>query len=80
MKLFYQCEQCEYYIQHYSISEGRIWKVYCGHCKFNNKKKISSLRECVYFKPISEEEQNKQKEQHILGVFKQINISLKYLK
>jgi hypothetical protein len=26
------CQNCQYYRQHYGISGGRIYKVFCGHC------------------------------------------------
>lgn len=56
MKAFYRCEHCQHYIQHYNISEERIWKVGCGHCKCRDKDLKPSLRDCKYFKPINEQE------------------------
>ena len=26
------CQSCKYYHQHYGISGGRIYRVFCGHC------------------------------------------------
>ena len=28
------CGNCQYYRQHYGISDGRIYRVFCGHCTF----------------------------------------------
>lgn len=27
------CRECKEYVQHYGIFDGKIRKVYCGHCK-----------------------------------------------
>ena len=79
-KVFYQCEHCEHYIQHYNISEERIWKVGCGHCKCRDKDLKPSLRDCKYFKPINEQEVIEQKQQHSLEVLKEVEMTLKHLK
>lgn len=26
------CHNCDHYFQHYTISNGRFCRVYCGHC------------------------------------------------
>ena len=80
VKLFYQCEHCVHYIQHYNISEDRIYKVGCGHCKCRDKNLKPSLRDCKYFTQRTEKEQTKEKEQHSLKVLKEIEKTLKHLK
>lgn len=32
------CQSCKYYRQHYAISDGRIFRVFCGHCTFGRVK------------------------------------------
>lgn len=87
MNLFYQCEHCEYYIQHYNITQGRICKVNCGYCKYRDKEKKASLRDCKYFKQINKEEKDKQNqeyfqqyEKHIFKILHRIEKSLKCFK
>lgn len=45
------CDDCEYFIQHYSFQNGIASKVFCGHCsKRGSRYKFSSLRkECQFY-------------------------------
>lgn len=79
-KPFYQCEHCIHYIQHYNISEDRIYRVACGHCKCKDKDLKPSLRDCKYFKQKVETEQMKEKEELCLKVLKEVEKTLKHLK
>ena len=29
-----RCKHCKYYLQHYTFVDGRIVRVYCGHCTY----------------------------------------------
>ena len=79
-KPFYQCEHCVYYIQHYSISKDRIYKVGCGHCKCKDKDLKPSLRDCRFFIQRIEVDEHKENQEHTLKVLKEIEKTIKYLK
>ncbi len=79
-KAFYQCEHCVYFTQHYNISDDRIYKVGCGHCKCKDKDLKPSLRDCKFFKQELEEDTRKEKEEHCLKVLKEVEATIKYLK
>ena len=34
------CRDCENYLQHYTLIDGKLGKVYCGHCKRFMKRRI----------------------------------------
>ena len=36
-----QCKDCQSYIQHYALIEGKIVRIFCGHCihKWSRKKR-----------------------------------------
>ena len=34
-----QCGSCKYFQQHYTLSKGRLIRVYCGRCLFGRPKK-----------------------------------------
>ena len=27
-----RCKECKYFMQHYGLDGGKLFKVYCGHC------------------------------------------------
>lgn len=33
------CSDCQYFRQHYSLNEGRLFRIYCGHCVFWSRAK-----------------------------------------
>ena len=33
-----RCEQCENFVQHYGLCEGRLFQLYCGHCRRKDRK------------------------------------------
>lgn len=45
------CEDCKYFIQHYSFDNGFASKLFCGHCnKHNRHYKLNYARtECEQF-------------------------------
>ena len=46
------CKQCEYYLQHYALTENRLFKVYCGHCTNRTaKRKRPDAAACDAFIP-----------------------------
>ena len=45
-----QCEECQYFRQHYTVDDKRIFRVYCGHCTRGRiKKKKPDTKACEYF-------------------------------
>lgn len=79
-KPFYQCEHCLHYVQHYNISEDRIYKVACGHCKCKDKNLKPSLRDCRFFEQRVEENENKEIHENVLNILKQVEKTIKYFK
>ena len=51
-----KCKYCSHYIQHYSLSEGRLISVYCGHCTLGRvKRKMPDSNVCTEFQPKTED-------------------------
>ena len=47
-----QCKMCQYFIQHYGLRSGRLFRVYCGHCtRAGAKRKKPDAQTCEYFIP-----------------------------
>ena len=85
MKLDYdKCKHCKYFIQHYNIDFGNIWKVSCGHCTKNisttgGYRIYSGKQPCPYF------EQNKGqcakiKKRKIADLLEELNINIECVK
>ncbi len=52
-----QCQNCQYYLRHYTFDERRIFRVYCGHCTFHRPKaKKPDAAACENFIPGSPQE------------------------
>ena len=34
-----ECKSCEYYRQHYTFDQRKIFRVYCGHCTFDRPRR-----------------------------------------
>ena len=34
-----KCESCKYFLQHYSLKDGKIFRVFCGHCIFDRPRR-----------------------------------------
>ena len=32
------CSQCKFYMQHYTLNERKIFRVFCGHCTKRKRK------------------------------------------
>lgn len=48
----HMCGNCAYFQQHYSLDEKKIFRVYCGHCKFVKvRKKYPDSPACENFVP-----------------------------
>lgn len=46
------CETCAYFRQHYTLCEGKIFRVYCGHCTFSRvKHKRPDTKSCEDYVP-----------------------------
>ena len=51
------CKQCAHFLQHYAISEDRIFRVYCGHCTVPKvRRKAPDAPVCDNFSPGSPDE------------------------
>ena len=79
-KIYYQCEHCIYFNQHYGIRDEVLHKVNCGHCRKTKKTIAIRKRNCQYFEELTEEIEKKQKEERAIYVLKQVNKTLKQLK
>ena len=52
------CKTCTYFHQHYILSEGKIMRVYCGHCTFpkiRNRRPFNKACENYVYAPPDEE-------------------------
>ena len=79
-KIYYQCEHCIYFNQHYGISDKMIHKVNCGHCRKTKKTIDIRKRNCQYFEELTKTFEKEQKENRALYVLKQVDKTLKQLK
>ena len=47
-----QCQNCKYYMKHYTFDKHRIFRVYCGHCTFRRPRtKKPDAKVCENFVP-----------------------------
>ena len=47
-----QCKRCHHYIQHYTLKEGRVFSVCCGHCvQGKPKRRLPDAAACQHFVP-----------------------------
>ncbi len=47
-----QCQNCQYYLQHYTFDKRKIFLVHCGHCTFGRaKRKKPDAKPCENFIP-----------------------------
>jgi len=45
-----KCKNCQYYLQHYTLSGNQFIQVYCGHCTYKNPKaKRPDRKACEHF-------------------------------
>lgn len=52
------CKSCKYFHQHYILTEGRIVRVFCGHCifpKVKSKRPYSKACENYIYAPPDED-------------------------
>lgn len=46
------CKNCQYYLQHYVISQNRFIRIYCGHCTHSKVKGMAPDKPgCAHFTP-----------------------------
>jgi len=52
------CKTCQYYLQHFTMNNRRIIRVYCGHCTFSrSRNKRPDAKACEnYIAGIPQEE------------------------
>ncbi|MBQ8833884.1 MAG: hypothetical protein IJ001_03045 [Oscillospiraceae bacterium] len=44
------CKDCRYFLQHYTLNERQLFRVYCGHCTYGRiKRKHPDTRACEHF-------------------------------
>lgn len=47
-----QCKECRYYLQHYTLNQRKLIRVYCGHCTFGKAKtRRPDAKVCQSFAP-----------------------------
>lgn len=47
-----QCQNCQYYIQHFALNKRKIFRVDCGHCTFAHpKRKRPNTKACENHMP-----------------------------
>ena len=52
------CKNCVHYHQHYSLGQRKLYRVYCGHCGLNaRKKKQPDTAACENFASAPDNEQ-----------------------
>lgn len=61
------CEDCQYFVQHYSISEGKVFPIHCAHClKRTGKLRFSCTHtKCEMFEPRATDYQKAQNKEII---------------
>ena len=44
------CQNCKYFLQHFTLDERKIFRVYCGHCTFSRaRQKRPDAKACENF-------------------------------
>ena len=53
------CQNCIHYIQHYVLQEGKLIRIFCGHCTCNKrlKTKRPDAAACEHHAPTSPDEE-----------------------
>jgi len=47
-----RCQECKYYLRHYTLDANKIFRVYCGHCSFPRPRtKKPDAKVCENFIP-----------------------------
>ena len=51
------CNTCVHYRQHYALDQGKIFRVYCGHCTYQKvKTKRPDSKACENYMPSDPDE------------------------
>ena len=46
------CETCLHFRRHYGISDGRIFRIHCGHCVYpKTRRKQPTANACQFYEP-----------------------------
>ena len=46
------CADCSHYLRHYTLDNGKIFRVHCGHCTFGRpRRKQPDAKVCENFVP-----------------------------
>ena len=48
-----KCENCRYYVRHFSKQGAAFQTICCGHCKNHNNKKMAPYGVCGYWEDIA---------------------------
>ena len=47
-----RCRNCNFFIQHYALKDGQLFRVHCGHCTFSRvRRKQPDTSVCENYKP-----------------------------
>ena len=45
-----KCNECQYFRQHYTLDDKKIFRVYCGHCTLDRvRRKLPDSKACKNF-------------------------------
>lgn len=51
------CKECQYFRQHYTFDQRKIFRVYCGHCIFDRvTRKRPDTKACKNYAPAQAQE------------------------
>lgn len=60
------CSDCKRFVQHYGLHDGRIFKIYCGHCACKKvKTKKPDCKACDNFEQGIKDEENFVKKEYL---------------
>ena len=75
-----QCNECRYYLQHYTFYSRKILRVHCGHCIFSRaKRKLPDAKACKNFIPGSSPEEMFASKEYLSKELLQYVLSLELL-
>ena len=53
-----KCRECKYFMQHYGLDGGELFKLHCGHCRhIRAKRRQPDSKACDNFERTAEKEQ-----------------------
>ena len=74
------CRNCAFYLQHFTMDQGRIFRVYCGHCTQRRyKRRLPDAKICDQFRPGSAPEDAFASKEYLSKALLQYVLSLELL-